>query len=224
MDIEYAGPIYFYKKGKLGQYNLASLEINDDNIVKDMISLGLHPNKSLTIDFPTKIPKDFLHSFILGYFDGDGSICLSKNHPKHASIHICVSHKFGLELQKILRHRWNINSSLFNGNSKIWKLCISGGQQCLKFLNIIYSDAKVFIHRKWEKYQEIKERCRQSDEKKTSKYIGVYFLKCRQKFIAFLKLNGKRHYIGQFNKEINAAKAYNRYVKDNRINKELNSL
>lgn len=38
--------------------------------------MGLYPNKSLTMQFPS-IPKRFLGHFIRGYFDGDGCVRLS---------------------------------------------------------------------------------------------------------------------------------------------------
>lgn len=38
------------------------------------MSLGLSPNKALTIEFPD-ISKKYYKGFIRGYFDGDGSIC-----------------------------------------------------------------------------------------------------------------------------------------------------
>lgn len=41
-----------------------------------MIKLGLYPNKSLTVKFPTIIPKKFLPDFLRGYLDGDGCVYL----------------------------------------------------------------------------------------------------------------------------------------------------
>ena len=53
-----------------------SLEVFSDIIVKDVENLGVVRNKSLILQFPTQIqvPEEFMSSFILGYFDGDGCI------------------------------------------------------------------------------------------------------------------------------------------------------
>lgn len=43
----------------------------------------------------------------------------------------------------------------------------------------------------------------------SSKYIGVSWYKNRQKWHAEIKVNGRRHYLGSFVNEVEAAKAYN---------------
>lgn len=49
---------------------------------------------------------------------------------------------------------------------------------------------------------------------KSSKYKGVVWSKSRNKFEAYIKINLKTIYIGQFNSEINAAKAYDIKAKE----------
>ncbi len=43
----------------------------------DLIKLGFTQNKSKTICFP-KVPQGYLHHFVRGYFDGDGSVHFKK--------------------------------------------------------------------------------------------------------------------------------------------------
>ncbi len=52
------------------------LQIGSKEIFKDLIGLGMTPNKSLTIRMPT-VPKKFLSHFLRGYFDGDGHVSVS---------------------------------------------------------------------------------------------------------------------------------------------------
>ena len=52
------------------------LTVGNKIMVDDLLSLGLTPNKSLDAKFPA-LRKDLYCHFIRGYFDGDGSICLS---------------------------------------------------------------------------------------------------------------------------------------------------
>ena len=57
------------------------LRIGSHALYQHLINFGLHPNKSLTIRFPT-IPKKFLADFVRGYFDGDGCVYLYRGKGK----------------------------------------------------------------------------------------------------------------------------------------------
>ena len=57
------------------------IQIGSVGLYEDLISLGLTPNKSLTIKFPD-IPPKYLRDFVRGYFDGDGCVYLRKNWAK----------------------------------------------------------------------------------------------------------------------------------------------
>lgn len=58
------------------------LRIGSHEIYDSLLRLGLYPNKSLTITFPT-VPENFLSHFVRGYFDGDGCISLYRRPGKH---------------------------------------------------------------------------------------------------------------------------------------------
>lgn len=53
--------------------------VDNERLASDLIRLGCTPRKSLTLQFPTEeqVPVQYRSSFILGYFDGDGSIYVS---------------------------------------------------------------------------------------------------------------------------------------------------
>ncbi len=51
------------------------LTVNHQEVCRDLVALGLHPRKSLTIEFPD-MPPDMVRHFIRGCWDGDG--CISK--------------------------------------------------------------------------------------------------------------------------------------------------
>lgn len=57
------------------------IQIGSKMLYKDLKSLGLTPNKSLTLKFP-KTPQRFLKDFIRGYFDGDGCVYFKQNWAK----------------------------------------------------------------------------------------------------------------------------------------------
>jgi hypothetical protein len=49
-----------------------SMSIGSQEMVHDLVSLGIIPRKSNTLEWPC-IPEPFVIPFLLGYFDGDGS-------------------------------------------------------------------------------------------------------------------------------------------------------
>lgn len=53
------------------------LVINNKNMIYDLINLGVIPAKTGFEKIPENIPTKFIPDFIRGFFDGDGSICIS---------------------------------------------------------------------------------------------------------------------------------------------------
>lgn len=62
------------------------VHLNSKVMVKDLVSLGVIQNKSLTLTFPEdkKVPYNLKIYWILGYYDGDGCFCswFDKTHPQ----------------------------------------------------------------------------------------------------------------------------------------------
>lgn len=54
------------------------LRIGNHKLYGDLSALGLYPNKSLTITFPS-VPKEYFSHFLRGYFDGDGCVFLERS-------------------------------------------------------------------------------------------------------------------------------------------------
>jgi LAGLIDADG-like domain len=107
--------------------------ISQSKIYDDLVRLGVEPNKSLICKFPTEqqLPIEFVNSFILGYFDGDGSI--SRN-PRNKGWKICFTgtldfvekiREYLLISQNILTHHQIILEKR-TGNGKIYYLNING--------------------------------------------------------------------------------------------------
>lgn len=58
--------------------------------------------------------------------------------------------------------------------------------------------------------------------KYSSIYTGVSFCNTTQKYTSFIRVNGKRIFLGTFKREIDAAYAYDIYVIENKLTKDLN--
>lgn len=61
--------ILYYKHHQ----DIHHLQIGSGEIVRDLLKLGITPNKSLSIKFP-EVPDEYVMHFIRGVLDGDGSI------------------------------------------------------------------------------------------------------------------------------------------------------
>ena len=110
----------------------------------------------------------------------------------------------------------------------------------LKIKNSLYRNNLALWLRAWRKYKSVKKaaqslkmknnalsgnlmqsvvyrRIRKRLSKKTSGYQGVSWVKCRQKWLASIKVNGKTKNIGRFESEEEAHKAYLRFKKNIKV-------
>lgn len=86
----------------------------------------------------------------------------------------------------------------------------------IKAVELYNKEAKLNIILNWQSIDISKKR--------TSKHLGVSFKKKSKKWESSVYFNGKHNYIGSYNSELEAAKAYNEFVQKNNINKKVNNL
>jgi len=116
-------------------------------IRNDLINLhGLTPNKSLTVEFP-KVPENYLHHFVRGYFDGDGSI----NYPKFTVTFVGGSLAFMNAFQREL-NKVELLSRITEKNNH-YRLFISGRRSIRLFANWIYKDKNLHLKRKFLEFE-----------------------------------------------------------------------
>lgn len=112
---------------------------------------GMVSNKSLILEFPDFLPENLIPHFIRGYFDGDGFISET---PYVTTIVSTLS--FCEHVQNILNQR-DIYSKIYNTHNKETStrtLSMTRKTECIKFLDYIYSDANLYLHRKHNIYME----------------------------------------------------------------------
>ncbi len=133
------------------------LRIGSHKLYDDLTKLGLYPNKSLTVKFP-KIPKKYLPSFILGYFDGDGCVRVARSKNKNGTITIkklstvftCGSELFLKRLAKNIKENTKIKHvKVYNGH-RSYMLAYSSADsiELFKFLYGGWKE-KIFLERKF---------------------------------------------------------------------------
>lgn len=145
--------------GKISIYkNSAKLVITNFSVYNDLINLGMIENKSHSEYHIPNISEEFINSFILGYFDGDGCITLKKSGAVVVSI--CGNSKlFFNELQEVLRKNGietRLNCEINHDPSRIlYVLYLKGRPNQLRFMDFIYKDCPIYLKRKKEKFDEM---------------------------------------------------------------------
>lgn len=151
-------------------------------IFDDLVKLGVTPRKSLTLEFPTFLDDRLMPHFIRGVFDGDGCIWngkrkkvlvkdkTSKNGMRERIIHnvkftFTGNENFILSLQKFLNRKIGLSMNKLNyskannpNNTTSQNVCTleySGRGNIKKLYDFLYSNAKVYGLRKYEKFNEI---------------------------------------------------------------------
>ena len=131
------------------------LRIGSYKIFNDLVKLGLHPNKSLTMKFPI-IPKNFLPHFVRGYFDGDGYIGIEKLDGKFKKLNLvftCGSKKFLTELAKLLYTVLDLKIIRIYDSHRSYRLAYSTSDS-VKIFRYIYQDSNnLFLNRKFQVFK-----------------------------------------------------------------------
>ena len=146
------------------------LMISNDEFARDLIDLGVSPRKSLTLNFPSSdvLSKEFYSSFILGYFDGDGSISVRKN---RWQFNLVGTRKFLQKIEGILNDvgisqtkltkekRCKIGDLVYL--TKAGSICYNKNFKRIRNDNLpilyeyLYSNSLVFLTRKKKNFDEI---------------------------------------------------------------------
>ncbi|MFA7319160.1 MAG: LAGLIDADG family homing endonuclease [Parcubacteria group bacterium] len=137
------------------------LRIGSHVLYDDLTRLGLFPKKSLTIKFPD-VPKKYLSSFILGYFDGDGCVLLRKGRNKDDEeiikglrvVFTCGSKEFLEALAKKTKNIINTKQEKVYNGCKSFMLAFST-EDSIKIFKFIYGKKGLeFLRRKYVKFCE----------------------------------------------------------------------
>ena len=132
--------------------NSYRFNFRDKTVHTDLINLGCVPRKSLILCFPTKeqVSDDFLFHFLRGYFDGDGSFWYKNSF----GLGILSSKNFleGLKQRYDNFSNLNIYPANYNKPDKAQRIQTSNKQKVNQFLKDIYSNANIYLDRKYQKY------------------------------------------------------------------------
>lgn len=143
---------------KISKYkNSYKLSINSNRIYDKLVEYGFKEKKSTRDYHFPNIPETYIHSFIRGYFDGDGCVTIKKTGFSVVSI-VCNSKIFLEEFaNKLLEYGIKtrpLNVS-YRTQQPLYTLYISRRENQLKFKNFIYKNASIYLKRKYNKFMLI---------------------------------------------------------------------
>ena len=150
------------RKRKVSLKTSYRLQIGSKEIFKDLVDLGLTPNKSKTIDLP-KIPIEHLSHFVRGYFDGDGNVSFGyfkkpdrKNKSYHLSTRFTSGSRLILNSLKLILSESIGTSGSMHVSEDTWRLIYSVNDS-KKLFTFMYGDGKVheliYLERKYRIYK-----------------------------------------------------------------------
>ena len=148
---------YYFKKEKMYNFSFASTTMYDD-----LIKLGIKSKKTFTVK-PPKIPKKYIRHYLRGYFDGDGSISLSKAkhwRKKVPGVSITGNIQMVSYTRIIFNKLTNSQLNIYETRSKYGNSLGSLQYTCrnaVKILDFLYKDSIIYLDRKFRKYKYIKE-------------------------------------------------------------------
>jgi len=164
---------FFYGKDRVSDYiedtnkvstPVSRISLYSEYLKNRMKCLGIKPNKSKQIKFPTKkaIKSSLLSHFIRGLLDGDGCICIRRNGRATVDFtgNTYVINALNYKLLKL-----DFNNRVYYSEIKdSWSLQINSDSNIINFLDWIYKDSTIHLERKYAKYREIKNRSDQTND------------------------------------------------------------
>lgn len=143
-------------------YHMALVRPYNTELITDLKNLGLGNTKEalvtgLIFDY---IPDTYINHFIRGYFDGDGTVGKYK---ASSQISICGDLIYLEKLRDVIIEHTSILGRIHR-QKNIHYLAYSGATKVIKLRTFMYSNATIYLDRKFEIFESLKQ--------KKYKYIG----------------------------------------------------
>ena len=162
-DIKYAKPISLIKDCRREHTIMATLQIVSDIMFNDLLNIGIGIRKTFDLDLNRifqNLSNHLIPSFILGYFDGDGSIDIPTDNISRSHVHISGPISSLECFQKSLEN-FGIESKVIQDKRKykmpFGEISFVNTTQKYLFLKLIYrADVKCLIRKKERSNELIK--------------------------------------------------------------------
>ena len=157
--INYTGDIYFCKC----RPNMCSLTLNSSKIFNDLSKYSIVERKTDKTIVPD-LSDDLMHHFMRGYFDGDGCISIHKENRPGKGVDrgqvniVSGSYIFIEKYVNILVEKANVKRNKImdrKTNGRYYVIDWGGLTDVENIYNFLYKDAKTYLDRKKEKYDNV---------------------------------------------------------------------
>lgn len=161
-ELEYSGPILTrdYNQKNPSHKKQYALQINNRYLSSQLERLGMVQAKSLILKFPEWLSPVLYSYFILGYYDGDGSICYDAKREK-CNIQIVGTKDICEHISNILLNigckNHIIHPKKYEG-SNTYIMQITSNQSSYIYLSYIYNNPCFYMIRKYQKYLYFEEK------------------------------------------------------------------
>ena len=120
---------------------------------EDLVKLGVVPNKTLILKSLPSIPDNLMKHFIRGYFDGDGSVYLTKDNTIKTAFY--GTHDFINSIQDFLIKELDLTKKKITDQKEANVSFVGmAKQESEKLYHYMYDEATIFLNRKYEKYNK----------------------------------------------------------------------
>lgn len=126
-----------------------SIKIGDKSLVEDLISHGITPRKTNTLEFPKSVPRHLIRHFIRGYMDGDGDVGFKEGKKLTVSFYGTKSLVDGCVSYLAKNLELKSDSTYQEGALTRFK---RSQLQAAKILDHLYNSCNYFFPRKRQKY------------------------------------------------------------------------
>jgi hypothetical protein len=141
------------KKGTKSHSDMCTLRVYSNDLIQDIMKLGVGPRKTHTIGKPN-INEKYFRDYIRGFFDGDGCCYVREYNPKRGGGVVKINFSLAC-VSPLLRdfiaeelNKVGIDTSCTDNIN----LCVVGGMKVSrKFFDYLYNGATVYLERKYEK-------------------------------------------------------------------------
>lgn len=143
---------YIQEAGYSNHTPMSKIVFNSKEMSMDLSDKGIVPNKSLILK-PPIIEEQYYYSFILGYFDGDGSIYKTSQYNNYG-----ISLEGTKEMLEWINNVLNINLKLEkrkNDNKNNYYIRCGGTCKPYEILKLLYQNSPVHLDRKYKKYKSL---------------------------------------------------------------------
>lgn len=155
--LNYSGEFYYYDK----RPNMITMHCHSVKMVNDLLKYNIVRNKTKILEFPD-IPKKLINHYMRGYFDGDGCISIHADKRfgnKTGNINIVSgSYEFIEKYVDILVESADVKRNSIRDrktNGRYFVIDWGGLTDVENIYNFLYKDAKTYLERKKEKYDEV---------------------------------------------------------------------